>query len=114
GTPPPAAPGWQAPPGWGGPQASDQAPYGGWGAPRPPEARPGVVPLRPLGLGELLDGAVGVVRRYPRPCLGLSAAIAILSTALNIAVALTALRPVLNLDTEQLANGDTDQLDGVL
>ena len=112
--PPPPPPGWQAPPGWGGPQEAGQAPYGGWGAPRPPEARPGVVPLRPLGLGELLDGAVSVVRQYPRPCLGLSAAISILSTTVNVILALTALRPLVNLDTTRLANGDTDQLDGVV
>ena len=110
----PAAPpgtGWQPPPGWGGPQAQ---PYGGWGAPPPPEVRPGVVPLRPLGLGELLDGAVGIVRRYPRPCLGLAAAIAILSTVLNIVLALTALEPLLTFDSTELSNGNTDELDEVL
>ena len=114
GPPASTAPGWQAPPGWGGPQATEQVPYGGWGAPRPPEVRPGVVPLRPLGLGELLDGAVSVVRRYPRPCLGLSAAISIFSTALNVVLALTALRPLVDLDTNRLANGDTEQFDGVV
>jgi Membrane domain of glycerophosphoryl diester phosphodiesterase len=55
----------------------------GWGGPRP-ERGPGVVPLRPLGLGELLDGAVAVVRRHPRPVLGLSALVAVVSTLLNI------------------------------
>ncbi|MCA1710321.1 MAG: hypothetical protein LC789_01250 [Actinobacteria bacterium] len=111
-TPPPAAPApdFSAPPGWGGPQ---QAP-GGWGAPRPPELRPGVVPLRPLGLGELLDGAVGVIRRYPRPCLGLSAGIAVVSTAINVVLALTAFKPLLDLDSTSIANGNTDQLDGVI
>ena len=73
-----------------------------------------MVPLRPLGLGELLDGAVGIVRRYPRPCLGLSAAVAILSTVVNIVIALTAFDPLLSLDSEALAAGETDQLDGVL
>ena len=106
--PPPA--GWQAPAGWGGPQANQ---YGGWG-PRPPEVRPGVVPLRPLGLGELLDGAVSVIRRYPRPCLGLSAAIAVLSTLVNVAIALTALQPLLDFDSDALARGDTEQLEGAL
>lgn len=47
--------------------------------------QPGVIPLRPLALGELLDGAIKVIRRYPRPTLGLSAAIAVVVTALNIA-----------------------------
>jgi hypothetical protein len=51
-----------------------------------------VVPLRPLGLGELLDGAIKIIRRYPRPTLGLSAAIALVVTLVNVAF-------VLSLDT---------------
>jgi hypothetical protein len=76
--------------------------------------RPGVVPLRPLGLGELLDGAVGVVRRYPRPCLGLSAAVAIISTVVNLVLVLTVLQPLLNFEPDSLSDGNTDQLDGAL
>jgi hypothetical protein len=43
---------------------------------RPPGAapgRPGVVPLRPLLAGEILDGAVTAMRAYPGIMLGLSA-----------------------------------------
>jgi hypothetical protein len=75
------------------------------------------VPLRPLGLGELLDGAVGLVRRYPRPVLGLSAMLAILATILNVLLALTAFRSLISFDTQTLSNGgstSTDQLDGAL
>jgi hypothetical protein len=43
-----------------------------------------VVPLRPLGLGELLDGSVAVVRRYPRPTLGISVLVAVVTTLLGI------------------------------
>ena len=44
-----------------------------------PEApRPGCVPLRPLGLGDILDGSFKVIRRNPKVTLGLSAAIAVL------------------------------------
>ena len=39
--------------------------------PAPP--KPGVVPLRPLGLGEILDGAVQTIRLNPKVMLGLSA-----------------------------------------
>lgn len=92
--PPPSGSGFQAPPGWGGPQS----PTGGWGTPRPPDVRPGVVPLRPLGLGELLDGAVAIIRRYPRPTLGLSVGVALVVTLLNTILSLTALRGVLSLD----------------
>lgn len=67
--PAPGAPAaWGAPAGWGGPAAAP---------------RPGVVPLRPLGLGELLDGSVSVVRRYPRPTLGLSLAVALVSAVIG-------------------------------
>jgi hypothetical protein len=70
GTPPPGAqpPGWGTPPppgaGWGQPA---------WGAGPPPAPKPGIVPLRPLGFGEVLDGAFTAVQRYPKILLGLSA-----------------------------------------
>jgi hypothetical protein len=67
--------GWSQP-GWGQPQ---------WGA---PVVTPGVVPLRPLTVGELLDGAVKVIRRYPRPTLGLSALIAVVTTVINVLIVL--------------------------
>ena len=34
--------------------------------------KPGIVPLRPLGVGEILDGAFTSMRRYPKATLGLS------------------------------------------
>jgi hypothetical protein len=137
--PPPApaagAPDWQAAPGWGGPPAGyGQPPAGpapahgqpghgpppGWGAPqgygpppgwsRPPDVQPGVVPLRPLGLGELLDGAVGVVRRYPRPTLGLSAAVALVTTLLNVPLLLQLFDSPL-LDPTSLSPGSDVALD---
>jgi hypothetical protein len=51
---------------------------------------PGVVPLRPLTLGELLDGAVKVIRRYPRPSLGMSAIVAVVTTVLGVLAVLAA------------------------
>jgi hypothetical protein len=56
------------PGGWGGP----------WGGP-PLAAKPGVVPLRPLGLGEILDGAVSAMRAHWRTVLGISLAVAVLT-----------------------------------
>jgi hypothetical protein len=43
----------------------------------PQAPRPGCVPLRPLGLGDILDGCFKVIRRNPKVTLGLSAAIAV-------------------------------------
>ena len=56
--------------------------YGGWA----PENKPGIVPLRPLGLGEILDGAFTLIRRYPRVTLGLSALIASISGGIRLLI----------------------------
>ncbi|MGW0968631.1 DUF7544 domain-containing protein [Streptomyces sp. NPDC002516] len=91
--PPPAAPG----PGWGGrPPGGQNGGYGGWsgagrggpGGPagwggnwghQPAAARPGVIPLRPLGVGEILDGAVSTMRGYWRTVLGISLTVAVVT-----------------------------------
>ncbi|MCG0069920.1 glycerophosphoryl diester phosphodiesterase membrane domain-containing protein, partial [Streptomyces tricolor] len=68
GGPPPGPGGYGTPggyPAWGG----------GWGGP-PPAAKPGVIPLRPLGVGEILDGAVSTMRTYWRTVLGIALAVA--------------------------------------
>jgi hypothetical protein len=53
----------------------------------PPAAlQPGIVPLRPLGLGEVLDGAFRAVRANPRVMFGLSAVVVTVVVALMSAV----------------------------
>ncbi|MET7271372.1 glycerophosphoryl diester phosphodiesterase membrane domain-containing protein [Streptomyces flaveolus] len=79
--PPPPHPGWGTPPpppgGYGGQGRGYGGPGGyGWGGP-PPAAKPGVIPLRPLGVGEILDGAVSTMRTYWRTVLGISLTVAI-------------------------------------
>ncbi|MFJ1844824.1 MULTISPECIES: glycerophosphoryl diester phosphodiesterase membrane domain-containing protein [unclassified Streptomyces] len=74
GAPPPA-------PGWGG---GAQGPWGGgpngagWGRP-PTAAKPGVIPLRPLGVGEILDGAVSTMRAHWRTVLGITLTVAVIA-----------------------------------
>jgi hypothetical protein len=77
---PPPAPGWAPPP--GGPTAAP-----GWGAAYapPPAPRPGIVPLRPLGVGELLDGAFTAIRRYPKATLGLAACVMLAVQVVEVA-----------------------------
>jgi hypothetical protein len=96
----PPSPGWAAPgqapadpagpagpptgptPGdWGTPPAPSAA---AWGWAPPPVVKPGVIPLRPLGVGEILDGAVTTIRRNPAPMLGLSAIVAVLTQLLGV------------------------------
>ena len=88
--------------GYGPPQAGQQGPTPGYGQPGypppgygygygpanawapPPQApKPGIVPLRPIGVGELLDGALGLIRSNPRTVLGLAAVISALSALLQ-------------------------------
>jgi len=85
GHPPPSPPPGQG--GWGQP-APGSAP-GAWGqpahpwGPMPQAPKPGIVPLRPLGVGELLDGALGLIRSNPRTVLGLAATISALSALIQ-------------------------------
>ena len=56
---------------------------GGWAAPAP---MPGGVPLRPLGVGEILSGAFTLIRRNPMATLGLAAIIETLSGIITTAL----------------------------
>ncbi|MBO1338021.1 glycerophosphoryl diester phosphodiesterase membrane domain-containing protein [Streptomyces sp. VRA16 Mangrove soil] len=106
--PPPPAPGqgWggQSGQGWGGQGGYGQGPGGpgyggGWGTPPqggpgnwgpgvwggpPAAAKPGVIPLRPLGVGEILDGAVSTMRTYWRTVLGISLTVAVVTELLVV------------------------------
>lgn len=72
----PPAPQWGQQPQWGGPyqpwgapQNAPQNPYGGYpGYVAPP--KPGVIPLRPLGVGEILDGAFQAARKNAAAVFG--------------------------------------------
>lgn len=56
-------------PQYGQPQYGGPAGFGGapW---RPVAAKPGIIPLRPLSLGELYDGAFAAIRTNPKVMLG--------------------------------------------
>lgn len=80
GAPPP---GWEQQPGYGAPNRGP-----GWGGPVPGQgmppmaAKPGVVPLRPLTLGEIYDGAFQAMRRNPAAMMGSAALIVTIMTLL--------------------------------
>ncbi|MGW1973914.1 hypothetical protein ACWCOY_37470, partial [Streptomyces tubercidicus] len=76
GSPPP-------PPTWGG------TAQGGWKPPQwglPPSPKPGVIPLRPLGVGEILDGAVSTMRAHWRTVLGIALAVSLVTQAASVLV----------------------------
>jgi hypothetical protein len=113
---PPARAGWGQPdngqPGWGqagygqqgygqqgyGQQGYGQAPPGQW--PRYGDAapKPGVIPLRPLGVGEILDGAFASIRRNPKAVLGLAAVVMTISAVISAVIT----RTLLNLGSINL------------
>lgn len=95
--PPPGAPDLSKPAGPGTQHPQQPAPpygqqhgqqYGyGYGPGTPPPAplapRPGVIPLRPLSLGEIYDGAFQAMRRNPGPMIGSAAIVGAIIALVN-------------------------------
>ncbi|WP_410630253.1 hypothetical protein [Amycolatopsis sp. cmx-4-83] len=92
-TPPPGwqqqAPGWQAPP-----QYAPQPRWNPHGL-----GKPGVIALRPLNIGDILDGAITTLRRHPLLVLGIGAVVAVISAALTFVA-----QKFLYADLESLAS----------
>lgn len=99
--PPSVPPPQPAPPptGWG-------QGWSGAGWVPPPDVKPGVVALRPLGVGELLDGAVATLRQNPGPMLGLSAVVAVITQLVQLAASWLVVR-----DTSAALEGLSDTTD---
>ncbi|MFI5670152.1 hypothetical protein [Streptomyces sp. NPDC051704] len=79
--------------GWGsqgGPQGPQSGHYDHPGAPgqwgKPPAAKPGVIPLRPLDLGEILDGAVATMRSHWRSVLPITLVVATVVQVISVVV----------------------------
>ncbi len=88
-------PGYQpyAPPGYQGypsPGYPGHAPAGypptGYGVPGPPAPaiRPGVIPLRPLTLTDILNGAFSYIRTNPKATLGLTTAVVVIAQLIGL------------------------------
>ncbi|MEU8636842.1 hypothetical protein AB0C38_32115 [Amycolatopsis sp. NPDC048633] len=91
-TPGPATPppGWQRGPGWqpdalppysGGQQQYQQQPWSPHGL-----GKPGVIALRPLNIGDILDGAITAIRRHPLLILGIGAVMAVITAGITFLV----------------------------
>jgi hypothetical protein len=65
------------------PSPAGMPPGGAWGA---RAARPGIVPLRPLTLGEIYDGAFGAIRHNPAVMLGVATLVILVATAVGVGV----------------------------
>jgi hypothetical protein len=111
----PPPPGWQAPepadpPGWGAPPQQQQVPPPGWqqqyqapyrhqppgpGHPAyaypagPPVAhKPGAIPLRPLGLSDIFDGAFRIIRYNPQATIGAAVLVSAVAMVVPVVVGL--------------------------
>lgn len=99
------APGQSAPP----PGPPPQPGWGtgtSWGWQQPPAVKPGVIPLRPLGVGEILDGAVTTIRRNPGPMLGLSAIVAVVTQLLGLVLGWVLFRETEDVELSRTAGPD--------
>jgi hypothetical protein len=106
GYPPPgyAAPGGYPPPGY--PPPGYGAPPGypppGYGAPL--ALKPGVIPLRPLSLSDIFNGAVAYIRANPKATLGLTTVVVVVAQVLALVLSMGplavtgALQPTLSGD----------------
>src|SRR6478736_6003443 len=79
--PPPAYQGYP-PPGGGYPPPGYGPP--GYGPPVAPALRPGVIPLRPLSLSDIFNGAVAYIRANPKATLGLTTVVVVAAQLLAL------------------------------
>ena len=110
GYPPPGHPGQYRPP----PAYSWQPPY----PPRPPYPAqppirgpwaPGIIPLRPLSLSDIFNGAAVYIRANPRATLGLTAIVVVVTQLISLAAAVGPLAAASRLRSappDELTGGD--------
>ena len=86
-------------------------PAGGHAPPQAP--KPGVIPLRPIAVGEILDGAFTSIRRNPKATLGIAAVVLTISGIITTSLEVLLLSQLgLNTGTDQTLTGA--QLAGML
>lgn len=129
GDPPPAYQGYPPPPGYGFPPPGYGSPGGypppgypppgyappgypppGWGPPpMAPALKPGVIPLRPLTLSDIFNGAVAYIRANPKATLGLTTVVVVAGQILALILSvgplayIGGLKPV--LANEEVSSG---------
>ncbi|MEW1866118.1 hypothetical protein AB0399_38075 [Streptomyces sp. NPDC088194] len=78
------------PPAQGGPRWGGPPPPNGWQQQgpwtRPAAPQPGVIPLRPLDVGEILNGSIATLRRHWRAILSVTFAVALVTQAIAVVV----------------------------
>jgi hypothetical protein len=70
--------------------------------------KPGIIPLRPLGVGEILDGAIASMRRHWRVMLGLSAVVAALTQVISVPVKWLLLHDAIDTSVSTSSSADPE------
>ncbi|MFC6578746.1 hypothetical protein ACFQBS_18630 [Planomonospora parontospora] len=100
-----------------GQQAYGAAP-GPYGYGTPPALKPGVIPLRPLTLGDIYNGAVQFIRDNPKATLGLSAVVAVALQVISLIITVVILGSLAVTLTDMITSpgrsGDPDQVLAVM
>jgi len=88
------APNYGPPPGYGAPPGYGHPPGSQYGLPPlipgmvPGGIKPGIIPLRPLTLSDIFNGAVGYIRANPKATLGLTAIVVVIMQIISLAATL--------------------------
>src|SRR6201997_4456568 len=80
----------------------------------PPALKPGIIPLRPLGLSDIFNAAFAYIRANPRPTLGLTTIVVVITQI--IALMLTAVLPLIlygHIDITRAEDASTSGVVGV-
>lgn len=119
--------GWQAPA--GGPVRGSASASGADGAAAGPDGatplgapagwapppKPGLIPLRPLGLGDVLGAAFQVLRRNPRPTFGFALIVSLgANLVVGVVVGVLTVQTFSRIDTASSADADTIAAGSVL
>jgi hypothetical protein len=103
---PPVPPGSEAQ-GWGQPPKATTPQTGDWGSDGSWQSasvhRPGIIPLRPLFLGEIMDGAFQALRTNPRSMIGISAVLLSFLSSITLLPLASALTQQAEMDDAEIA-----------
>lgn len=109
----PAVPGGAGPGGTGGPVGpggpGDAGPGSAW-TPPPPAPKPGVIPLRPLLVGDIMTGAIDYVRREPKTVITVSAMVGVVAAFVQLGVVAMTSGDLSGLATEDPSQIDPEEL----
>ena len=100
------ATGYGAPPGYGPPPGSQYGPPPLVPGMVPGAVKPGIIPLRPLTLSDIFNGAVGYIRANPKATLGLTAMVVVIMQIISLAATLGPLAAYGRIATQRPERAD--------